>query len=246
MRNPEADVVDAIAALVDEQLEQERSGYDHNINQDTCPKCGNGWHGLATNGCPGATGLKASPATDTDRRPGDVYASHYDGEESRTFGGFALRADRSVPPGLFRIDSPAQSFEPPHLLDDRRLPTYFTLVIAEPVPAEYRAVETPEVYRLYPSHHRTVDIRCESSYSHATDMLWLRIRFGDQYLTHVVPYEAVYGARPGIRLLHTSIPNLADSYVELFTHPTYGVFAWFRIKGGAFQLHLRFAELGHR
>lgn len=246
MRNPEADVVDAIAALVDEQLEQESSGYDHNINQDTCPKCGNGWHGLATNGCPGATGLKASPATDTDRRPGDVYASHYEGEPSRTFGGFGIRADRSVPLGRFRIDSPAESFEPPHLLDDRPLPTYFTLVIAEPVPAEYRAVETPEVYRLYPSHHRTVDIRCESSYSHATDMLWLRIRVGGQYLTHVVPCAAVYGARPGVRLLHTSIPDLADSYVELFTHPTYGVFAWFRIKGGAVQLHLRFAGLGHR
>lgn len=247
MRNPEADVVDAIAALVDEQLEQESSGYDHNINQDTCPRCGDGWHGLATNGCPGATGLKASPVTETDRRPGDVYASHYHGGQSRTFGGFGIRADPSVPPGHFHIDSQSQAFEPPHLLDDDRpLPTYFTLVIAELVPAEYRAVETPEVFRLDPSHYRTVDIRCESSYSHATDMLWLRIRFGDQYLTHVVPCAAVDGARPGVRLLHTSIPNLADSYVELFTHPTYGVFAWFRIKGGAVQLHLRFAGLGHR
>ncbi|MDQ8120550.1 hypothetical protein [Mycobacteroides abscessus] len=246
MRNPEADVVDAIAALVDEQLEQESSGYDHNINQDTCPQCGDGWHGLATSRCPGATGLKASPVADTDRRPGDVYASHYHGEESRTFGGLGIRADPSVPPGHFRIDSPAQSFEPPHLLDDRPLPTSFSLVIREPLPVKFRACETPEVYRLDPSHYRTVDIRCESSYSHATDMLWLRIRVGDQYLRHVVPCAAVYGARPGVRLLHTSIPNVADSYVELFTHPTYGVFAWFRIKDGAFHLHLRFAGLGHR
>ncbi|SLJ40364.1 Uncharacterised protein [Mycobacteroides abscessus subsp. abscessus] len=246
MRNPEADVVDAIAALVDEQLEQESSGYDHNINQDTCPRCGNGWHGLATSGCPGATGLKASPVTDTDRRPGDVYASHYDGEQLRTFGGFGIRADPSVPRGRLRFDGPAQSFEPPHLLDDRPLPTYFRLVIAELVPAEYRAVEPPEVCRLYPSHHRVVDIRCESSYSHATDMLWLRIRVDEQYLTHIVPCEAVYAAPRAVRLLHTSIPNLADSYVELFTHPTYGVVALFRIKDGAFHLHLRFTGLGHR
>lgn len=41
-----SDIIDAIDALVDEQLEQERSGYDHNINQAQCPHCGREWHGL--------------------------------------------------------------------------------------------------------------------------------------------------------------------------------------------------------
>lgn len=41
-----SDIIDAIDALVDEQLEQERSGYDHNINQTECPHCGREWHGL--------------------------------------------------------------------------------------------------------------------------------------------------------------------------------------------------------
>lgn len=41
------DIIDEIDALVDAQLEQEASGYDHNINQDRCPHCGDDWHGLA-------------------------------------------------------------------------------------------------------------------------------------------------------------------------------------------------------
>ncbi|WP_301119912.1 hypothetical protein [Mycolicibacterium fortuitum] len=44
--NPEASVIADIDALVDEQLQQEASGYDHNINQDTCELCGGDWHGL--------------------------------------------------------------------------------------------------------------------------------------------------------------------------------------------------------
>lgn len=40
-----SDIVDDIDALVDWQLEQESSGYDHNINQERC-RCGRDWHGL--------------------------------------------------------------------------------------------------------------------------------------------------------------------------------------------------------
>ena len=40
------DIVDDIDELVDEQLEQERSGYDHNVNQEHCPHCLRHWHGL--------------------------------------------------------------------------------------------------------------------------------------------------------------------------------------------------------
>ncbi|QRY51801.1 hypothetical protein [Mycolicibacterium septicum] len=40
------DIIDRIDSLVDEQLQQEASGYDHNINQDKCPHCSLDWHGL--------------------------------------------------------------------------------------------------------------------------------------------------------------------------------------------------------
>jgi len=40
-----ADIIDDIDALVDWQLEQEASGYDHNINQVLC-RCGRDWHGI--------------------------------------------------------------------------------------------------------------------------------------------------------------------------------------------------------
>jgi hypothetical protein len=40
------DIDDEIAALVDSQLKQERSGYDDKINQAKCPRCERRWHGL--------------------------------------------------------------------------------------------------------------------------------------------------------------------------------------------------------
>ena len=46
-------VIDDIDALVDEQLRQEASGYDYNLNQPRC-RCGKGWHGLPAGGCPGS------------------------------------------------------------------------------------------------------------------------------------------------------------------------------------------------
>lgn len=53
MPNREQSVLDAIDALVDEQLQQEASGFDHNINQPEC-RCGRPWHGLPTKLCPGS------------------------------------------------------------------------------------------------------------------------------------------------------------------------------------------------
>ncbi|QDB74585.1 hypothetical protein KNU54_gp02 [Gordonia phage VanDeWege] len=54
--NPETAVLDAIDELVDEQLEQEASGWDHNINQPHCPHagCQARWHGLPHARCPGS------------------------------------------------------------------------------------------------------------------------------------------------------------------------------------------------
>lgn len=42
------DIIDDIDALVDEQMDgyDNRSGYDHNVNQDRCWHCGEDWHGL--------------------------------------------------------------------------------------------------------------------------------------------------------------------------------------------------------
>lgn len=42
------DIVDRIDELVNDQLANyhQRSGYDHNVNQDLCPHCGREWHGL--------------------------------------------------------------------------------------------------------------------------------------------------------------------------------------------------------
>ncbi|WP_094359941.1 hypothetical protein [Mycobacterium marinum] len=42
------DIVDRIDELVNQQLANypNRSGYDHNIDQNTCPHCGREWHGL--------------------------------------------------------------------------------------------------------------------------------------------------------------------------------------------------------
>lgn len=44
-----SDIVDVIDELVDEQLSNysNRSGYDHNVNQEKCWHCGEEWHGLA-------------------------------------------------------------------------------------------------------------------------------------------------------------------------------------------------------
>lgn len=43
-----SDIIDEIDALVDEQLSgySERSGYDYNVNLQTCWHCGREWHGL--------------------------------------------------------------------------------------------------------------------------------------------------------------------------------------------------------
>lgn len=70
MSNPEQSVIDCIDALVDEQIDNydNRSGYDHNVNQAVCALCGGEWHGTRavvnsldpwahtgrTLGCPGA------------------------------------------------------------------------------------------------------------------------------------------------------------------------------------------------
>lgn len=41
-----SDIIGRIDELVDDQLQQERSGYDHNLNQEKCWHCGRDWHGL--------------------------------------------------------------------------------------------------------------------------------------------------------------------------------------------------------
>lgn len=56
--NPEDDVIDRIDELVTESLSKpwdQISGYDNDINQESCGHCGRAWHGLPLGVCPGAT-----------------------------------------------------------------------------------------------------------------------------------------------------------------------------------------------
>ena len=56
--NAEDDVIDRIDALVNESLAKswdQISGYDNDINQESCGHCGRAWHGLPLGVCPGAT-----------------------------------------------------------------------------------------------------------------------------------------------------------------------------------------------
>lgn len=56
--NPEDDVIDRIDELVTESLTKpwdQISGYDNDINQESCGHCGRAWHGLPQGVCPGAT-----------------------------------------------------------------------------------------------------------------------------------------------------------------------------------------------
>lgn len=71
--NPEDDVIDRIDTLVNESLAKswdEISGYDNNINQESCGHCGLDWHGLPQGGCPGSTFIGP--------RPPNVWAKEWD------------------------------------------------------------------------------------------------------------------------------------------------------------------------
>lgn len=64
---PEQRVLDDIEELVNEELTQTRSGYDHNISQEHCPVCGRNWHGLPGDGkfgvvAEGTPGAESYPA----------------------------------------------------------------------------------------------------------------------------------------------------------------------------------------
>ncbi|SLC05350.1 Uncharacterised protein [Mycobacteroides abscessus subsp. massiliense] len=90
-RNPEQNVIDAIGELVDEQLSgySQRSGYDHNVNQDKCAVCGREWHGLALGGCPGPYG------TAEQKGP-------YRSTANPSYG----QRRNHQPPGIFQTSSP--------------------------------------------------------------------------------------------------------------------------------------------
>lgn len=77
-RNPEQDVLDEIDRLVDAQLAQEPSGYDHNINQPRCPHpgCPREWHGLPVDGCPGSAAegpVYRDPGVPMPANPANLY-----------------------------------------------------------------------------------------------------------------------------------------------------------------------------
>jgi len=102
-------VIDDIDALVDEQLLQEASGYDWNLNQPRC-RCGCMWHGLRRGICPGSdtegplmvTGLRfgnwASEPALPPRRP-----SHVDPEDLREAAEQITAAFRVVHADVSRV-----------------------------------------------------------------------------------------------------------------------------------------------
>lgn len=75
--NTEQSVLDAIDALerdgddlVDWQLSRraQRSGYDHNVNQERCTLCEGEWHGFSTGYCPGAWATAEQRAAFAERQ----------------------------------------------------------------------------------------------------------------------------------------------------------------------------------
>ena len=69
------DIIDRIDALVDEQLAnyENRSGYDHDVNQEQCGHCWRDWHGLAAGQCPGS--MFIGPLPPVEHRGGLVYTA---------------------------------------------------------------------------------------------------------------------------------------------------------------------------
>ena len=70
------DIIDRIDALVDEQLAnyENRSGYDHDVNQVQCGHCWRDWHGLAAGQCPGSMFIGLLPPVE-HRGGGMVYTA---------------------------------------------------------------------------------------------------------------------------------------------------------------------------
>lgn len=123
--NAEQGVLDAIAALeatddlVDWQLSrrEQRSGYDFNVNQASCPVCTGDWHGLDNGRCPGAWATPEQQGAyherqratrsrffdlHTDRPPLDRPTP----ERFVQFGEFQIGRSADLPPGTVRFVNP--------------------------------------------------------------------------------------------------------------------------------------------
>lgn len=216
-RNPEADVLDAIDALerdeiddlVDAQLRQVRSGYDHNINQDRCPHCGGSWHGLRRGGCPGATGMKGSIPAKADRRSADVYGRGVDPPPTP-----------DGPPGepaavdpYFRMARPGgPAWRVP------RAPTHRTSqIICIPTPPNFEAIwaaaePSPNELRM---GYRTVQLSCRAMFDPTrlrADLAVLVEEGRDRQIEVLtVEWERLVRARPGEVLWRVPIRAFRDS-----------------------------------
>ena len=62
LRNPEANVLDEIDRLVDEELTMRQDNYNDPYMAE-CPRCHGTWHGFERAGCPGETGAKPTVAS---------------------------------------------------------------------------------------------------------------------------------------------------------------------------------------
>ncbi|QDF19394.1 hypothetical protein [Mycolicibacterium fortuitum] len=132
-RNPEQDVIDAIDALVDDQLAGgPRDDYSKPYTE-RCPQCGGSWHGLKRGDCPGATGIEGNPEEGA-KRDTDVWARQEDTDNPMTRAarniGQAwsvldqiLAADPDVPPSGFRVGRAVGERRPPYNPIDNRHPS---------------------------------------------------------------------------------------------------------------------------
>ena len=96
--NPEDDVIDRIDELVTESLAKpwdQISGYDNDINQESCGHCGRAWHGLPLGVCPGATFIGPRRPTGAPWQVPDL-ADVFDPEPWRVLGDTARRAMEAI------------------------------------------------------------------------------------------------------------------------------------------------------
>lgn len=101
--NPEQPVIDAIDQLVNDQMANyhNRSGYDHNVNQETCTLCGGTWHGIKW----APTGRQW--LDDTSRRSIGCPGAHATGPQRIRFRRSQRQPRLGIKPGALWIGPPA-------------------------------------------------------------------------------------------------------------------------------------------
>jgi len=198
-RNPEQNVIDAIGELVDEQLSgySQRSGYDHNVNQDKCAVCGREWHGLALGGCPGPYGTGEQKVAYRNTPVGDGFDA-----DRRT--GWPIFQTAS--PTMFQVDAvPDVSVAPTDPTQEEivalieRPVDRLALMAAVPIVRWSVAEGMPEPELVTP----IIEVETSSRYDQWRELVFVRIterRAGSVHERQiVVPVEALLHVGPYVQ-----------------------------------------------